>query len=56
MSPANATSYTLVLHAALWLPITLLGFLLMWKESISWKEFGLATLSKESALETRSNE
>ena len=52
VSPANATSYTLVLHAALWLPITLLGFLLMWKESISWKEFGLATLSKEPALET----
>lgn len=47
-----ATSYTLVLHAALWLPITLLGFLLMWRESISWKEFGMATLARDSAIET----
>lgn len=39
----TATSYTLVLHAALWLPITMLGFFFMWRESISWKEFGLAT-------------
>jgi glycosyltransferase 2 family protein len=34
-----AAGYTLVLHAALWLPITLLGFYYMWRESVSWKEF-----------------
>ena len=39
---AVATSYTLVLHAALWLPITLLGFYYMGRESISWSEFGIA--------------
>ena len=33
-----AAGYTLVLHAALWLPITLLGIFYMLKESIVWKE------------------
>ncbi len=33
-----AAGYTLVLHAALWLPITLLGIFYMLKESIAWKE------------------
>jgi len=33
---ALAAGYTLVLHAALWLPITLLGAFYMARESISW--------------------
>jgi uncharacterized protein (TIRG00374 family) len=33
-----ATSYTLVLHAALWLPITLLGAYYMVREGLSWEE------------------
>lgn len=33
-----ATGYTLVLHAALWLPITLLGAYYMARESLSWQE------------------
>lgn len=33
-----AAGYTLVLHAALWLPITLLGAFYMLKESLAWKE------------------
>jgi hypothetical protein len=33
---ALATGYTLVLHVALWLPITLLGAFYMLRESISW--------------------
>ena len=32
-----AASYTLVLHAALWLPITLLGLYYFGKESLSWR-------------------
>jgi len=40
---AVATSYTLVLHAALLLPITLLGFYYMGRESVSWEDFGTAT-------------
>jgi len=31
-----AAGYTLVLHAALWLPITLLGAYYMARESLSW--------------------
>jgi len=38
-----AASYTLVLHAALWLPITLLGLWYMARESVSWREFAQAT-------------
>lgn len=34
---AVAAGYTLVLHAALWLPITLLGLYYMLREGISWK-------------------
>ncbi|MCO5184104.1 MAG: flippase-like domain-containing protein [Anaerolineae bacterium] len=37
-----AAAYTLVLHAALWLPITLLGFYYMIREGLSWSDFGKA--------------
>ncbi len=37
-----ATAYTLVLHAALWLPITLLGGFYMIKQGLSWADFGRA--------------
>jgi hypothetical protein len=37
-----ATAYTLVLHAALWLPITLLGFYYMVKLGLGWSDFGRA--------------
>jgi uncharacterized protein (TIRG00374 family) len=33
-----ATSYVLVLHAALLVPVTLLGFIFLARESLSWKE------------------
>ncbi len=33
-----ATSFILVLHAALWFPITALGFFFMWRESLTWRE------------------
>jgi uncharacterized protein (TIRG00374 family) len=36
---AVAASYTLVLHVALWLPITLLGLWYMTRESLTWQEF-----------------
>jgi len=44
-----AAGYTLVLHAALWLPITLLGVFYMARQSIGWRDFG-------KALETGSSE
>ncbi len=34
-----AASYTLVLHAALWLPITLLGFYYLYREGLRWRDF-----------------
>ncbi len=41
--PANiASAYTLVLHAALWLPITLLGAFYMLREGLGWSDFGRA--------------
>lgn len=41
--PANvASAYTLVLHAALWLPITALGGYYMLREGLGWSVFGQA--------------
>ena len=37
-----AAGYTLVLHAALWLPITLLGVYYMARESIAWRDLSRA--------------
>jgi uncharacterized protein (TIRG00374 family) len=41
-NPEVATAYTLVLHAALWFPITALGVYYMVRESLSWRDFGQA--------------
>ncbi len=38
-----AAGYTLVLHAALWLPITLLGFFYLAQQGLSWRSFKEAT-------------
>jgi uncharacterized protein (TIRG00374 family) len=46
---ALAVGYTLVLHVALWVPITLLGFYYMIRESLSWQ-----TVQSELAGETAS--
>ena len=37
-----AAGYTIVLHAALWLPITLLGFWYMGRQGVRWSDFGQA--------------
>jgi hypothetical protein len=34
-----ATAYTLVLHAVLWLPVTLLGAFFMLREGLKWADF-----------------
>jgi uncharacterized protein (TIRG00374 family) len=44
---SRAISYVLVLHAALLLPITLLGFVYLWRESLSWRD--LTGLEKSRA-------
>lgn len=43
-----AAAYTLVLHVALWLPITLLGAFFMWREQVSWRDFDDATHARQS--------
>lgn len=42
-----AAAYTLVLHAALWLPVTLLGFFYMTRAGFGWSLFRQATRVKE---------
>jgi hypothetical protein len=44
VNQATAAGYTLVLHVALWLPITLLGAYFLTREGISWRD----TLRAES--------
>ncbi|HEC21605.1 MAG TPA: flippase-like domain-containing protein [Chloroflexi bacterium] len=38
----TAAAYTLVLHAALWLPITLLGVYYMIRQGVRWRDFAQA--------------
>jgi len=47
-----ATAYVLVLHAALILPVTLLGFIYLWRESLSWKDLtGLERTRAEASVQ-----
>jgi len=48
-----AASYTLVLHAALWLPITLLGFYYLYQQGLGWRDFRKAQeIAKEETTST----
>jgi uncharacterized protein (TIRG00374 family) len=47
-----ATAYTLVLHAALWLPITLLGFFYMIREGLRWGDLTKASQLREPEAAT----
>jgi uncharacterized protein (TIRG00374 family) len=44
---AIAAGYTIVLHIALWLPITLLGAFFMLRESVGWRDMERAAELKE---------
>ena len=48
VNPTIAAAYTLVLHAALWLPITLLGLWYMFHQSMSWQDFSKAMAESQS--------
>ncbi len=48
----QATAYTLVLHAALWLPITLLGLYYMIREGLRWGDLTKASHLRESESAT----
>jgi uncharacterized protein (TIRG00374 family) len=41
-----AFGYTIVLHAALWFPITALGAWYMWREGVKWRDFETASSTK----------
>lgn len=56
VDPTIAAAYTLVLHAALWLPITLLGIYYMIRESLSWQDFKEAAEAKEDAMQEETAE
>jgi uncharacterized protein (TIRG00374 family) len=43
VAEATAIAYTFVLHAALWLPITLLGIYYMIREGMGWSDFSKAS-------------
>lgn len=45
-----ATAYTLVLHAALWLPITLLGFYYMVRFGFGWSTFDTAVNREQQEI------
>lgn len=53
VSQELATAYTVVLHAALWFPITVLGAFYMWRERISWRELGEAARLRGKKGEAR---
>ena len=50
VNPEVATAYTLVLHAALWLPITLLGTYYMIRQSLHWSDFAKAAKLKDAEV------
>jgi glycosyltransferase 2 family protein len=49
---SRATAYTLILHATLWLPITLLGFYYMIREGLRWGDLAQASHLRESETTT----
>jgi hypothetical protein len=48
VDPAVAAAYTLVLHAALWLPITLLGIYYMIRQGLSWTDMNRAAQARNN--------
>jgi glycosyltransferase 2 family protein len=48
-----AFGYTIVLHAALWLPITALGGYYMWREGVKWRDFEAAKAAKSESAAPR---
>ena len=42
-----AASYTFTLHAALWLPVTVVGAYFFWRKQLHWSDFGAARRQAE---------
>ena len=54
VNQATAAGYTVVLHVALWLPITILGAIYMTREGIHWRQ-DMAKLQQEAVEEDKTN-
>lgn len=51
-----AASYTFTLHAALWLPVTLVGAYYFWREQLRWGDFAQAHQQAEGRRRNESTE
>ena len=51
-----AAGYTFTLHAALWLPVTLVGAYFFWREQLSWGDFQTAAQQVEEVEQTEQSE
>jgi uncharacterized protein (TIRG00374 family) len=51
VNPNIAAAYTLVLHAALWLPITALGIWYVWRMSLSWSDLSQVSRIRQEQQE-----
>ncbi len=49
VDPQLALGYTIVLHAALWLPITMLGAYFIWREGVKWSDFDPRNVKSDAA-------
>lgn len=56
VAQALATGFTVVLHMALWLPITLLGAIFMLRQSIGWSDMERAADMKEHKADSEALE
>jgi uncharacterized protein (TIRG00374 family) len=45
---ADAGPYAIVMHMVLWLPITLAGAFLLWRQGMSWRDLGQTKIYAES--------
>jgi hypothetical protein len=43
VTQADAGAYAIVMHMVLWLPITLVGFMLLWQQGLTWRGLDQAT-------------
>ena len=50
IDPQLALSYTLVLHVALWFPITAVGAFYMWREGVKWRDFEAQNAKRDDVM------
>ena len=48
VSRADAGPYAIVMHMVLWLPITLAGALLLWRQGMNWRDLGRVYAESEA--------